>query len=98
MVLTFGAVFGVIGGRLVQLAVSPAEQVGLRKATAQAVGIVRPDIIDRNGEILATDVRTVSVFAETGKILDKDERWSCSPPSCRTSTPQSCAQSSVASR
>ena len=34
---------------------------------------MRPDIIDRNGEILATDIRTVSVFAEPGNIYDKDE-------------------------
>ena len=33
----------------------------------------RPDIVDRNGEILATDIRTVSVFAEPGNIYDKDE-------------------------
>jgi cell division protein FtsI (penicillin-binding protein 3) len=33
----------------------------------------RPDILDRNGEILATDVRTVSLFAEPNKIVDPDE-------------------------
>ncbi|MBN9447864.1 MAG: penicillin-binding protein 2 [Bosea sp.] len=33
----------------------------------------RPDIVDRNGVPLATDIRTVSVFAEPRKILDKDE-------------------------
>ncbi len=33
----------------------------------------RPDIIDRNGEVLATDIRTVSLFAEPNKIVDADE-------------------------
>jgi cell division protein FtsI (penicillin-binding protein 3) len=33
----------------------------------------RPDIVDRNGEVLATDIRTVSLFAEPHKIVDTDE-------------------------
>jgi cell division protein FtsI (penicillin-binding protein 3) len=33
----------------------------------------RPDILDRNGEVLATDIRTVSLFAEPNKIVDADE-------------------------
>ena len=30
----------------------------------------RPDLLDRNGEILATDVKTMSVFAEPNRIID----------------------------
>jgi len=33
----------------------------------------RPDIVDRNGALLATDIRTVSLFAEPNKIIDPDE-------------------------
>src|SRR5262249_27420309 len=33
----------------------------------------RPDVIDRNGEILATDVRVPSMFAEPQRIIDVDE-------------------------
>jgi cell division protein FtsI (penicillin-binding protein 3) len=33
----------------------------------------RPDLVDRNGELLATDIRTVSLFAEPHKIIDADE-------------------------
>ncbi len=33
----------------------------------------RPDIVDRNGEILATDIRTASLFAEPRRIVDADE-------------------------
>ncbi|TRL37505.1 peptidoglycan D,D-transpeptidase FtsI family protein [Rhizobium straminoryzae] len=33
----------------------------------------RPDLLDRNGEVLATDIRTVSLFAEPHKIVDPDE-------------------------
>ncbi|KAA2238344.1 peptidoglycan D,D-transpeptidase FtsI family protein [Salinarimonas soli] len=70
--LGFTALFGVIGGRLVMLAVSP-EQTGLRKATSSAISAARPDIVDRNGETLATDVKSVSIFAEPRNIIDKDE-------------------------
>ena len=37
------------------------------------ISAARPDIVDRNGEMLATDVKTVSVFAEPRNIIDKDE-------------------------
>lgn len=33
----------------------------------------RPDIVDRNGQVLATDIRTVSMFADPHRIVDVDE-------------------------
>ncbi len=72
-ILAFGALFAVLSGRLVMLATAKDQTVGLRRATADATSAARPDILDRNGEILATDIRTVSVFAEPRKIIDKDE-------------------------
>ncbi len=33
----------------------------------------RPDIVDRNGELLVASVKTSSIFAEPRKILDPDE-------------------------
>src|SRR6202050_2566713 len=38
-----------------------------------AVGTARPDILDRNGEILATDVRVPSLYGEPRRIIDCDE-------------------------
>ncbi|QEL26032.1 penicillin-binding protein 2 [Bosea sp. F3-2] len=73
VILGFSALFIAITGRLVMLATLPNEQVGLRRATSNAISAARPDITDRNGEVMATDIRTVSVFAEPRKILDKDE-------------------------
>ena len=46
---------------------------GKRSTAHDAVATARPDILDRNGEILATDVRTPSLFAEPRKIIDVDE-------------------------
>lgn len=73
IMLCFGALFLTLSGRVLYLAMGSDEPVGLRRATADATSAARPDIIDRNGEVLATDVRSVSVFAEPRKILDKDE-------------------------
>src|SRR5207302_9003377 len=44
-----------------------------RGASKDAVATARPDIVDRNGMILATDVRAPSLFAEPRKIIDVDE-------------------------
>ncbi|PZN99603.1 MAG: penicillin-binding protein [Hyphomicrobiales bacterium] len=73
VILGFSVLFLAITGRLVMLATVGNEQVGLRRATSTAISAARPDIVDRNGDVLATDIRTVSVFAEPRKILDKDE-------------------------
>jgi cell division protein FtsI (penicillin-binding protein 3) len=71
--LSFAALFAVIAGRLVMLAVTSEGANAAHRATASEISAARPDIIDRNGEVLATDVKTVSVFAEPRNIVDKDE-------------------------
>ena len=37
------------------------------------IATARPDIVDRNGEVLATDVKAPSLFGEPRRIIDKDE-------------------------
>lgn len=72
-VLVFALGYAVIATRLVMFATAP-EGHGSRRVIAQdAVATARPDILDRNGEILATDVRTPSLFAEPHRIIDVDE-------------------------
>lgn len=73
VILGFSVLFLAITARLALLATLPNEQVGLRRATSNAISAARPDIVDRNGDVLATDIGVVSVFAEPRKILDKDE-------------------------
>ncbi|MBR1088223.1 penicillin-binding protein 2 [Bradyrhizobium manausense] len=71
--LAFGTVYALIGGRLVMFAVG-ADAHGARRAAAQeVVATARPDIVDRNGAILATDVKAASMFGEPRRIIDKDE-------------------------
>jgi cell division protein FtsI (penicillin-binding protein 3) len=72
-VLIFVLGYAIIAARLVMFAAAP-EGHGSRRAIAQdAVATARPDVLDRNGEILATDVRTPSLFAEPHRIIDVDE-------------------------
>src|SRR6202142_1294594 len=44
-----------------------------RPATQDAIATARPDIVDRNGEVLATDVKAPSLFGEPRRIIDQDE-------------------------
>ena len=62
-----------IGGKLLDLGLSHDPPQTLKGAADEAVSGARPDLLDRNGLILATDVKTVSVFAEPNRIVDKDE-------------------------
>jgi cell division protein FtsI (penicillin-binding protein 3) len=71
--VAFAAVYGVIAFRLITLAMV-GDSHGTRRAAVQdAVATARPDIVDRNGEVLATDVKTPSLFGEPRRIIDKDE-------------------------
>jgi cell division protein FtsI (penicillin-binding protein 3) len=73
--IAFGlfVVYAGIGGKLVLLGMSHDPPQTLKVAADEAVSGARPDLLDRNGEILATDVKTMSVFAEPRRIIDKDE-------------------------
>src|SRR5438045_6642928 len=72
-ILAFAAVYAIIAVRLVMFAVAPESHFVRRGASKDAVATARPDIVDRNGMILATDVRGPSPFAEPRKIIDVDE-------------------------
>lgn len=64
------AIYGAIGVRLIQLGVIEEPVVNLPQSRPTAS---RPDILDRNGEVLATDIKTASLFAEPRRIVDIDE-------------------------
>jgi cell division protein FtsI (penicillin-binding protein 3) len=72
-ILAFAAVYAVIAVRLVMFAVVPESHFARRGGGGDAVATARPDILDRNGMILATDVRAPSLFAEPRNIIDVDE-------------------------
>jgi cell division protein FtsI (penicillin-binding protein 3) len=62
---------GVIFGKLIYLGLSPDNTMS-SIPPAPSVAF-RPDIVDRNGQILATDIRTVSMFAEPDRVVDVDD-------------------------
>jgi cell division protein FtsI (penicillin-binding protein 3) len=73
MVMTMAVFFGiyaVITGRLVYLGMQEQAQGSAPPARITAS---RPDIVDRNGVVLATDIKTASLFAEPRRIVDIDE-------------------------
>lgn len=69
----FSLVFMVIAGRLVMFGLKPLAEDKIRSAASDQVAAARPDILDRNGEVLATDVKVMSIFAEPRRLIDKDE-------------------------
>ena len=72
-IVAFAAIYGVIALRLVMFA-QQSDGHGTRRSVGQdAVATARPDILDRNGMILATDIKSPSLFAEPRKLIDVDE-------------------------
>ncbi len=66
-------VYGVIGLRLVDLALD-TPQPGVRAPTPQEqIAASRPDIVDRNGVLLATDVPATAVYADPSILVDVDD-------------------------
>lgn len=72
VMLAFGGVYGIIAIRLVMFAVG-ADSHGERRIAREAIATARPDIVDRNGAVLATDIKSPSLFSEPRRIIDKDE-------------------------
>lgn len=67
--------FAVVGGRLIQLAVlgeSGARHAVAHRTVDKPLG-PRADILDRNGEVLATDLPTASLYANARRLLDPEE-------------------------
>jgi cell division protein FtsI (penicillin-binding protein 3) len=67
----FALAYLVLVGRLVMFGLMPPAAAGADPAASVATG--RPDLVDRNGEVLATDIKMASLFAEPRNILDPDE-------------------------
>jgi cell division protein FtsI (penicillin-binding protein 3) len=72
-ILAFAGIYSVIALRLVMFA-TVSDGHGTRRSVGQdAVATARPDVLDRNGMILATDVKAPSLFAEPRKLIDIDD-------------------------
>ncbi len=70
--LGFALAFVLIGGRLVSLGFAGTETSagGLHDISST---VHRPDILDRNGELLATDIKGATLYADPQRVIDQDE-------------------------
>jgi len=73
LLIAFVLIYAAIIARLTQLGIAPEEQYEAKLTAQDQVSAARPDILDRNGEVLATDVQVPSLFAEPRKLVDVDE-------------------------
>jgi len=73
LTLAFITLFVVIAIRLVWLGTPARTESEVRIATSAAISVARPSIRDRNGDTLAMDIKSTSVFAEPRNVIDPDE-------------------------
>ncbi|WP_455480379.1 peptidoglycan D,D-transpeptidase FtsI family protein [Bartonella sp. B12(2025)] len=68
----FLILYGIMGACLISYGLEGG-QIEEAKGPRVLQLTARPDIIDRNGRLLATDIKTYSLFAEPRRIIDVDE-------------------------
>ncbi|MCA3595011.1 MAG: penicillin-binding protein 2 [Methylobacterium sp.] len=71
--LAFGGLYLALAARIVHLQVKTDEPATASRMAGSSIMTARPQIVDRNGFVMATDVKTVSVYADPRKVIDKDE-------------------------
>lgn len=69
----FSLIYVVIAARLGMLAYTDEAPHHARISAAEAIAATRPDLVDRNGQIIATDLPTQSLYAEPYRIVDPRE-------------------------
>jgi cell division protein FtsI (penicillin-binding protein 3) len=72
-IIAFAAVYSIIAARLVMFALVSNSHATHRVVSSDAIATARPDILDRNGIVLATDVRVPSLYAEPRRLIDIDD-------------------------
>ncbi len=73
----YGLLFCAFSGVVAKLLIlSIGQHTDITLAVSEPVAATsfsRPDIVDRNGRLLATDLEAPSIFADAGLVLDRDE-------------------------
>jgi len=71
--LVMALAFCAVGAQLVRLALQSQGEISASLNETVAQSFARPDIVDRNGRLLATDVEAYSLFADPARVIDRDE-------------------------
>ena len=71
--LAFAVVYAAVAMKLVGLGIASDDHSDALASGRAQVSTARPDIVDRNGEVLATDIKSASLYAEPKRIIDVDE-------------------------
>lgn len=65
--------FALVAGQLVRLAILGQGGISISMSQPMAIAFARPDIVDRNGQLLASDLVMPSLYADPALVVDKDE-------------------------
>src|ERR1700674_1901718 len=65
--------FMAVGAQLVRLALPSQSEITSSLSETVSGNYARPDIVDRNGRLLASDVEAYSLFADPTRVVDRDE-------------------------
>ena len=71
--LALALVFLAVSAKLVHLGMRAEGPTLAALSEPVALTVSRPDIVDRNGRLLATDVEVYSLFADPARVIDRDE-------------------------
>jgi len=71
--LVFGGMFTTLAARIVHIQIRPDDATTIGRMTQGSISTARPMIVDRNGVMMAGDVKTISIFADPRKVIEKDE-------------------------
>lgn len=73
IILGMTLAFATVAGQLGRLAASGGSEIVASLNEPIAANFARPDIVDRNGRLLATDLEIPSLFADPSVVLSRDE-------------------------
>lgn len=72
-IAVMGLAFVSVGGQLIRLALTGQNEQRIAMSAPIATAFARPDIVDRNGRLLAGDIVMQSLIADPSAVLDPEE-------------------------
>jgi cell division protein FtsI (penicillin-binding protein 3) len=73
MFLAFAFSFTLVGWRLVELGLTEPQSPNLSNLLDISTAVHRPDILDRRGRLVATDIKGATAYADPLLVVDRDE-------------------------